>query len=103
MLAHRLYRFQQVTGGIGLYDIPAGAGIQRFTHHLRRVVLGNEQHFHPVALGFLLNQPAGFKAIHAGHGYVEYNDVGFQAVNFFQGFDPIRCFPYDFPPGAPFQ
>jgi hypothetical protein len=43
MLAYRLYRLQQIPRSIRFHHITPSSGIQSLTHHLRRVVLGDEQ------------------------------------------------------------
>src|ERR1700757_2412614 len=43
VLAHSFYGGQQITSSVGLYNVAASARFQRFTHHLRRIMLGNEQ------------------------------------------------------------
>ena len=43
MLAHRLYRIEQIAGRIRLHNIPLCPSIQSLTHHLRRIVLRNEE------------------------------------------------------------
>src|SRR5579863_7046685 len=45
MLAHRLNSLQQIAGGIRFHNVPSCSCIEGFTHHLRRVMLGDEQNF----------------------------------------------------------
>jgi hypothetical protein len=102
MFAYRLDGFQQVTSCIGLHYITSGTRVKSLAHHLRRVVLGDEQNL-KAGLWFSLNQPASLKPIHSRHSYVEHYDIGLQTVNFFERFKPVGSFANDLPPGPPFQ
>src|ERR1700722_3551068 len=55
MLTYRLNSFQQIAGGIRLHNVPSCSSIQRLPHHLRRVMLGDEQNFKTGGLLLLLN------------------------------------------------
>src|ERR1700681_3630386 len=101
MLAHRLYRLQQIPREILFHDVPSSPRSQGLTHHLRRVMLRNEQNFEPGSP--LLDQSAGFNTIHSWHRNIEYDDVRLQTADLFQGFDPIGGFTNYFPLGSPLQ
>jgi hypothetical protein len=45
MLTHAGHRHKQIAGGLGLYDVTSGAGIERPVHHFLRIVLTNHQNF----------------------------------------------------------
>jgi len=89
MLADRLYRFQQIAGSVRLYNISSRTRIQGLPHHLRRVMLGNEQNLETGNLLLLLNLPARFQTVHPWHGDIEYHDIGFQNLDFIQSLDSV--------------
>src|SRR5271168_1321756 len=45
MLAYCLHRLQQIARRVRLHNVAARARVERFTHHLWRIVLSDEQNF----------------------------------------------------------
>src|SRR5579862_7355406 len=81
VLTYRFHGFQQIPRSVRLNNVTPGAGIQRFTHHLRRIVLSYEQNLKARGLLLLLNEPAGLQSIHARHGYIEHHDIGMKTLH----------------------
>src|SRR5260370_5257524 len=99
VLAHCLYSFQQVPRSIGLHDIPSGPCFQCLPHHLRRVMLRDEQNLR--ARRPPPEQPTRFETIQPGHSNVKHHYIGLQNIGFVQGLEPVRRFPHYFPPYFP--
>src|SRR5580700_4558351 len=97
MLTYRLYGLQQIASGIRLHDIPSCSRVQSLAHHLRRIMLRNEQNLETGSYLSLLNQPARLQAIHSRHGDVEHNDIGLQSLDLIQGLESVRSFTHNFP------
>jgi len=52
MLTDGFDGFQQISGGVRFNDVASSARIQGLAHHLRRVMLSDEQDFQPEFLRF---------------------------------------------------
>src|SRR5260370_16546349 len=99
VLAHCLYSFQQVPRSIGLQDIPSGPCFQCLPHHLRRVMLRDEQNLR--ARRPPPEQPTRFETIQPGHSNINHHYIGFQNIGFVHRLQPVRRFPASFPPSPP--
>jgi hypothetical protein len=97
MLAYSLYSLQQIARGIRFHNVTPGPRIQGLAHHLRRIMLSNEQNLEARVFPLLLNQTTRFQTIHLGHGDIEHDYIGLQTLDFDQGLDPVRRFSDNFP------
>jgi hypothetical protein len=60
VLTYRFHGFQQIARSVRLHDITSRTSVQRFAHHLWRIVLSHEQNLEACNLPLLLDEPAGF-------------------------------------------
>jgi hypothetical protein len=95
MLADGFYRRQQVAAGIGLDDVTACSGLERLLHHLRRVMLRDDQDF--ALRKIFSNLPAGLQAVEFGHADIEHDNIGTRAFCFFYRFESVPGLADDFP------
>jgi hypothetical protein len=81
MLTHRVDSLQEIASGIRFHNISFGARIQGLSHHLRRIVLSNEQNLKIGSLPLSLNHTACFQAVHSRHSDIEHHNVGLQTLD----------------------
>jgi hypothetical protein len=101
VLAYDINRVEQITGCVGFHHVTLGPSRQRFSHHLRRIVLGNKQNLSSRCS--LPRQPAYFQAIQLRHGNIQDHYVWLQTFRFLKRFDPVRGLTHDLPTRAPEQ